>query len=172
MTVMAEKERVERTFEHVEQLESVAARLPRDEGLVLESAVTFLLYSMYPVRASVAAGLLSVDTKTVRAWVQARILQQVTAESSTVLRVDPIRLHEVWHYVREIREAGKNRGLLDEIARRMADEELLRHPDVLEGLEQMRRGEGTVVVPHPDDFESSLEPGTVATPNDRPSHCR
>jgi hypothetical protein len=59
--------------------------------------------------------------------------------------LDASRLHEVLHLVSDLRRAGKNRGLLDEVHRRLSDQSLLERTDLATSLEQMHRGEGHVV---------------------------
>lgn len=61
------------------------------------------------------------------------------------LLLDAARLHDVLHLVGELRAAGQNRGLLEEVYRRLADAALLDRDDLAVSLEQMRRGEGRVV---------------------------
>jgi hypothetical protein len=52
------------------------------------------------------------------------------------------RLHEVMHLVADLRRAGKTRGLLDEVYRRLADQALLDRADLSVSLTQMSQGEG------------------------------
>ena len=50
------------------------------------------------------------------------------------------------HLVSELRAAGANAGLLDEVHRRLADASWLDRANLAESLGQMRRGEGHVIV--------------------------
>lgn len=59
--------------------------------------------------------------------------------------LDAERLHDVLHLVSDLRRAGKNHGLLDEVHRRLSDQSLLDREDLATSLEQMHRGEGHVV---------------------------
>jgi hypothetical protein len=63
------------------------------------------------------------------------------------LLLDPGSVHSVARLVADLRKAGRTRGLLDEVYRRLADASLLNRADLLESLEQMRRGEGIVLRP-------------------------
>ncbi len=63
-----------------------------------------------PVRVKIAARLLVVDDKTVRAWAKQGLLTS-KAEHPRLL-LDPERLHEVLQFVRELRATGHNRDLL------------------------------------------------------------
>ena len=56
-----------------------------------------------------------------------------------------VRLHEVLHLVSDLRRAGKTRGLIDEVHRRLSDQSLLDRPDLASSLDEMRSGKGRVV---------------------------
>jgi hypothetical protein len=102
-----------------------------------------LLAGAMPIRPVVAADLLDLTEKTVRAWASEGVL--LVSESEPTMRLEPRRVHEVLHLVREIRRIGRTRGLLDEVHRRLSDQALLEREDLAESLEQVVRGEGTVV---------------------------
>ena len=61
------------------------------------------------------------------------------------LFLDADRLHRVSHLVADLRRAGRTRGLLDEVYRRLADDALAGRDDLAESLAEMRRGVGRVV---------------------------
>lgn len=147
MTVAAETQTVQDVLGQVEELEEIAETLPvQDERRERLSKVAHqLLASAPPVRLSTAAILLGLNEKTVRAWLKEGVLAPHPA--ATQLRLDPERLHEVRHLVQRLREAGKTRGLLDEVYRRLSDQALFSRADLQESLAQMRRGEVEVVVP-------------------------
>ena len=133
-------------MERVETLESVARSLPeQDERRQrLLSLVEKDLSSAAPLRPRVAAELLGLSEKTVRAWVDEGIL--VAAETSSPrLLLDVVRVHEVIHLVQDLRAAGATTGLLDEVYRRLVDATWLDREDLQESLAQMRRGEGFVI---------------------------
>ncbi len=80
-----------------------------------------------------------------RAWSDEGVL--LKASESPRLLLDAEQVHRVWHLLRELRAAGKTRGLLDEVYRRLSDGALLERPDLQESLKQMRRGEGAALAP-------------------------
>jgi DNA-binding transcriptional MerR regulator len=98
-----------------------------------------------PIRPVVAADLLDLTEKTVRAWANEGVL--LVSEQEPTMRLEPRRVHEVLHLVREIRRIGRTRGLLDEVHRRLSDQALLEREDLAESLDQVVLGEGTVVRP-------------------------
>ena len=151
MSVATETKVAQATWERVEEIEAIAATLPEaDERRArLLSLAHKELAACAPVRPRIAADLLGVTEKTVRAWVAEGVLS--AAVTSPRLLVEPERLHEVVHLVRELRAAGATRGLLDEVYRRLADQALLEDPDLIESLAQMRRGQGVVLVALPLD---------------------
>jgi len=145
MSVAAEKEQTERLLANVEAIEEVAGTLP--SGAPGRS-------KLYDVAertgifiggrdALVAADLLDLTEKTVRAWASEGVL--LVSEQEPTMRLEPRRVHEVMHLVREIRRIGRTRGLLDEVHRRLTDQALLERDDLVESLDQVVRGEGTVV---------------------------
>jgi DNA-binding transcriptional MerR regulator len=150
-SLLAEEEQTVRaaltTVEDVERVVLGMDRKDKDRE-VLCSVIDRTLKSTPPVRPAVAARVLGLTEKTVRHWTKEGVL---TLKQATPKRqgLDPERLHEVMHLVRDLREAGKTRGLLDEVYRRLSDASLLDREDLQESLEQMRRGEGEVIRPRP-----------------------
>ena len=69
------------------------------------------------------------------------------AQRSWRLLLDLQSVHQVSHVVRNLREHGKDRDLLDEVWRRLNDAVLLERADLQESIEQMHRGEGRVLRP-------------------------
>lgn len=155
MTVVADEEaRTRAVLDRVEELEDIADSLEDGETRArLLKVVARTVDDVGAVRVSVAAGLLNLDQKTVRAWAAEGVL--VVSSAGSTARLDPQRLHEVWHLVRDLRRAGKTRGLLDEVFYRLADSALLGRDDLQESLAQMRRGEGDVVRPAPAEDQAS-----------------
>ena len=145
--VAAETTRAVELMERVETLESVARSLPEryDRRSRLRSLVEKDLATAAPLRPRVAAQLLALSEKTVRAWVEAGVLLAADTNSPRLL-LDVERVHDVLHLVSDLRAAGANAGLLDEVHRRLADASWLDRADLAESLEQMRRGEGHVIV--------------------------
>ncbi|MFF7634219.1 hypothetical protein ACFZB9_13845 [Kitasatospora sp. NPDC008050] len=67
-----------------------------------------------------------------------------------------MRLHEVWQLVRDLRAQGRNRGLLNAVWYRLADQSILDSDDVAEGLEQLRSG---LTRPAPTQEEEEAQGG-------------
>jgi DNA-binding transcriptional MerR regulator len=145
-SLLAEEEQVVRAaLTTVEDVESVVLGMqPTDSGRkTLRSVIDRTLKATPPVRPAVAARVLGLTEKTVRHWADEGVL---TIKQARPQRLDVERLHEVLHLLRDLREAGKTRGLLDEVWRRLSDQALLERTDLQESLAQMRRGEGRVLV--------------------------
>jgi DNA-binding transcriptional MerR regulator len=149
MSVVTEAHVLRDMLDRVEKIESVAVTLGESDErhVTLRDVIVKELAAASPVRPRTAAEILGLTEKTVRSWVSEGVL--TAAAQSPRLLLDPARLHDVWHLVRDLREAGKTRGLLDEVHRRLVDQTLLNREDLAESLEQMRRGEGAVLVPRP-----------------------
>ena len=133
-------------MERVETLESVARSLPeQDERRQrLLALVERDLTSAAPLRPRVAAELLGLSEKTIRAWVEEGVLLAADTLSPRLL-LDVARVHEVLHLIEDLRAAGTTKGLLDEVYRRLVDATWLERDDLQESLAQMRRGEGRVI---------------------------
>jgi hypothetical protein len=146
-SVAAEEQQVRELLDRVEELEEIAASLPEQDGrrARLIDVARETLGDVGPIRPIVAARLLELNEKTVRAWSDEGVLAKVS--ESPRLLLDAEQIHRVWHLVRELRDAGQTRGLLDEVYRRLSDAALLDRDDLQESLAQMRRGEGTVLTP-------------------------
>lgn len=145
--VSTEEAQVREVLGRVEELEDIAASMPEQDdrrGRLL-CVARDTIQGLGPVRPVIAARLLELNEKTVRAWSDEGVLAK--AGDSPRLLLDPEQVHRVWHLVRELRAAGKTRGLLDEIYRRLSDAALLDREDLQESLAQLRRGEGSVLVP-------------------------
>jgi DNA-binding transcriptional MerR regulator len=130
----------------VETLESVAHSLPEgdDRRAQLLDLVVKDLTSAAPMRPRVAAELLGLSEKTVRAWVEESVLLRAETSSPRLL-LDVQRVHDVLHLVNDLREAGNTTGLLDEVYRQLVDASWLDREDLEESLRQMRRREGAVL---------------------------
>lgn len=132
--------------ERVETLESVAHSLPeQDERRQRLLALAERdLTSAALLRPRVAAELLGLSEKTIRAWVEEGVLQAAETSSPRLL-LDVARVHEVLHLIEDLRAAGTTKGLLDEVHCRLVDATWLERDDLQESLAQMRRGEGRVI---------------------------
>jgi hypothetical protein len=89
------------------------------------------------VRPVIAARILGLSEKTVRAWAAAGVL--AVARRSPRLLLDVRSVHAVSHLVSELRAAGQDRDLLEQVWHRLADAALLDRDDLRDSLEQMRR---------------------------------
>jgi hypothetical protein len=150
MTVETELRQARDLFDGVTLLERAAAELD-ESSPTREELLAFArrqLAEAAPVRVSVAAGLLGMDAKTVRAWIAHGVLRPTDSTGYQRLELD--RVHQVWSLVRRLRDAKKVRGLLDEVWRRLMDDALINSAEFQESLAQMRRGEGVIVRPLPD----------------------
>ena len=145
MSVATEAAHIRDLFDTIEELESVASSLAKDDERrhKLDGVVAKTLRQAPPVRPVVAGELLDLTEKTVKAWAREGVLAIHSQEPRMLL--DTMRLHEVLHLVSDLRRAGKNRGLLDEVHRRLSDQSLLDRSDLAFSLDEMRSGKGRVV---------------------------
>jgi hypothetical protein len=149
MTIAVEERRLRSLFERVEVVEDVARTLPEDDErrarllAVSDSA----LAEEGTIRPVLAARLLGLSEKTVRAWAAAGVL--TVAQRSPRLLLDVRSVHAVSHLVSELRAAGQDRDLLDQVWHRLEDAALLDRYDLRDSLDQMRRGQGRVLRPIP-----------------------
>ena len=147
MSIAVEERRIRSLFDRVEAVEDVARTLPEgDERRAKLLAVSnATLEDEGTIRPVIAARLLGLSEKTVRAWAAQGVL--TVAQRVPRLLLDMQSVHAVSHIVRDLRDAGKDRDLLDEVWRRLSDEASLECPGLKESIEQMRRGEGRVIRP-------------------------
>jgi DNA-binding transcriptional MerR regulator len=148
MTLATEEARIVHLFERVEKIEGIAEAPNLDERqrTDLREVARQAVSESEPVRVAVAARILSLSERSVRAWVREGVLKRAAADSSRLL-LDPAHLHEVLHLVKDLRERGRDRNLLEAVWYRLSDQALLERQDLNESLDQMRRGEGRVVRP-------------------------
>jgi hypothetical protein len=147
MSIAIEEKRIRGAFDRAETVEDVARTLPEDDErrarLLKVSSAT--LSDGGAIRPVIAARLLGLSEKTVRAWAAQGAI--AVAERKPRLLLDPQSVHLVSHILRELREHGKDRDLLDEVWRRLNDSALLERVDLRESIEQMRQGQGRVLRP-------------------------
>lgn len=150
MTIAVEEQRLRSLFERVEIVEDVARTLPEDDErrAKLLAVSDSALAEEGTIRPVIAARLLRLSEKTVRAWAATGVL--AVAQRSPRLLLDVRSVHAVSHLVGELRAAGQDRDLLDQVWHRLEDAALLDREDLRGSLDQMRRGEGRVLRPaHP-----------------------
>ncbi len=145
MSVATEAAQIRDLFEQIEEIEEVALTLSEDDVRrhKLAGVIAKALRQAPPIRPVVAGELLDLTEKTVKAWAREGVLAISSQEPRMLLEAE--RLHEVLHLVSDLRRAGRNRGLLDEVHRRLSDLALRDRADLAASLEQMHRGEGNVV---------------------------
>lgn len=145
MSIATETARIREVFDQVEEIEQVAVTLAADDQrrTRLVRVVDRVLAKTPPVRPVVAGVLLDMTEKTVRAWAREGVLTVSRTEPTVLLEAS--RLHQVLHLVADLKEAGRTRGLLDEVYRRLSDEALLDRDDLATSLDQMNQGEGLMV---------------------------
>ena len=147
MSIAIEERRIRGAFDRAETVEDVARTLPEDDErrarLLEVSAAT--LSDGGAIRPVIAARLLGLSEKTIRAWTAQGAI--AVAQRRPRLLLDPQSVHLVSHILRELREHGKDRDLLDEVWRRLNDSALLERADLRDSIEQMRQGRGHVLRP-------------------------
>jgi hypothetical protein len=149
MTIAVEEKRIRSLFARVEAVEEVAETLANDDErrAKLLAVSNAALAEEGTIRPVIAARLLGLSEKTVRAWAADGVV--VIAQRTPRLLLDVQSVHAISHIIRELRSVGKDRDLLDEVWRRLADAALLERDDLQESIEQMRRGQGRVLRPLP-----------------------
>jgi hypothetical protein len=150
VTIAVEEQRVRKLFERVEEVEEVANSLPEadERRRRLLSVSNATLAEEATIRPVIAARLLGLSEKTIRAWADQGVL--VVHQRAPRLLLDVMSVHEVSHLIRELRAAGRDRDLLDEVWHRLNDDTLADRDDFRESLSQMRRGKGRILRPLPE----------------------
>lgn len=144
MSITQERETLTTLLDDVAKLHEVAETLPADDerAQTLESVAHRRLASAPGMRPSIAASFVGLSEPTVRAWAGRGIFKVRSRRPRLLL--DAASVLEVRQLVADLRAAGQTRGLLGEVYNRLADEQQLADPDLIESLEQMRRGEYVV----------------------------
>jgi hypothetical protein len=155
VTIAIEETRIRSLFSRVETVEEVARTLPEgDERRAKLMAVSAAaLADEGTIRPVIAARLLGLSEKTVRAWAAQGVL--AVAQRAPRLLLDLQSVHVISHILGELRAAGQERDLLDEVWRRLSDAALLERPDLQESIEQMRQARGRVLRPLRQDGAGS-----------------
>jgi DNA-binding transcriptional MerR regulator len=149
MSIAVEERRIRSLLDRVETVEDVARTLPENDErrARLLDVSNAALQEEGTIRPVIAARLLGLSEKTIRAWASEGVL--ATAQRTPRLLLDLRSVHEISHIVRELREHGRDRDLLDEVWRRINDAVLLERADLQGSIAQMHRGQGRVVRPIP-----------------------
>jgi DNA-binding transcriptional MerR regulator len=96
------------------------------------------LSSAEPVRVPIAARILVVSDKTVRAWVKDGLLTPQAVRPRLLL--DAERLHTLLRFLDDLRAAGQDRDFRDNLWNRLQDEALLDRADLAESLSELNAG--------------------------------
>jgi DNA-binding transcriptional MerR regulator len=145
VSVAAEEQRIRSLFERVEVIEEVAGTLPLDDDrrARLLAVARDALAEEGTVRPVIAAKILGLSEKTVRAWASAGLLS--ARQKSPRLLLDVPSVHEVSHILRSLRADGLDRELLEHVWHRLEDQALLDRADLRESIGQLRRGEFVIL---------------------------
>ncbi|HEY1700234.1 MAG TPA: hypothetical protein VGG75_11040 [Trebonia sp.] len=157
MSVASEEERIRSIFEDADIVEEVARSLPEDDdrrSRLLEVSRRALANEA-TIRPVIAARLLGLSEKTVRTWVDAGLL--APRQTKPRLLLDALNVHTVRHILREVRDEGVSRDLLDHVWYCLEDQALLDREDLQESIQQMLRGEVHVLRPLPGDESSTID---------------
>jgi hypothetical protein len=151
MSVATEEQRIRSLFERVETIEEVAGTLPEDDDrrARLLAVSRDALAEEGSVRPVIAAKILGLSERTVRAWAAAGLL--AARQRSPRLLLDVPSVHAISHVLREIRADGLDRDLLEHVWHRLEDRALLGRADLRESIEQLRRGDVVVLRPSTDE---------------------
>ncbi|MCX5016607.1 helix-turn-helix domain-containing protein [Streptomyces sp. NBC_00555] len=139
-TLDREEAQVRALFDRVERVEAVAEQIEEQQpanASELRHVAEDALSNAEPIRVKTAASLLDLSDRTVRAWVEEGVLALASEHPK---RVDPVRLHQVLHLVRDLRAAGRSRDLLSAVWYRLQDAALLDREDLAASLGQLREG--------------------------------
>jgi hypothetical protein len=147
VSVAAEEQRIRSLFERVEVIEEVAGTLPEhdDRRARLLAVSRDALAEEGTVRPVIAAKILGLSEKTVRAWASAGLLS--ARQKSPRLLLDVPSVHEISHILRALRADGLDRDLLEHVWHRLEDRALLDRADLRESIGQLGRGEFVVLRP-------------------------
>lgn len=132
-------------FEHVERLERIADDLAERHDPAaadVRKVVADIVDDVPPVRIAVAVELLQVSKATVWSWLGRGIIRNANGNPTKVQVLDPHRLHEVLHIVRDLRELGTKSGdLAEHVWYRLEDQELAESDMFVEGMAAWRDGD-------------------------------
>jgi hypothetical protein len=147
MSVATEEQRIRSLFERVETIEEVAGTLPEDDDrrARLLAVSREALAEEGSVRPVIAAKILGLSERTVRAWAAAGLL--TARQQSPRLLLDVPSVHAISHVLREIRADGLERDLLEHVWHRLEDQALLDRADLRESIDQLQRGDVVVLRP-------------------------
>jgi DNA-binding transcriptional regulator YdaS (Cro superfamily) len=122
VTLAVEERRVRSLFERVETVEGVAGTLAADDErrATLLAVSNSALSEEATIRPVIAARLLGVSEKTIRAWAADGVLRVAARKPRLLLDVHAV--HVISHILRDLRTRGRDRHLLEEVWRRLSDD--------------------------------------------------
>ena len=127
-----------RVDEVLDVAHSIEVERPRDAARLVHASHGALSAAAEPVRVPVAARILLVSDKTVRAWAEDGLLTPRAVRPR--LLIDAERLHTVLGLLSDLRAAGQDRDFRETLWNRLQDEALLDRVDLAESLSQMNAG--------------------------------
>jgi hypothetical protein len=140
-TMEREETAVRDLFAQVDEVLDVAHTIEGErpqEAARLVHASLGVLSSAEPVRVPIAARILLVSDKTIRAWAEDGLLASRAMRPRLLLDVG--RLHTVLRFLSDLRAAGQDRDFRDSLWNKLRDEALLDRADLAESLSQMNAG--------------------------------
>ena len=126
-----------RVDEVLDVAHSIEAERPRDAARLVHASHG-ALSAAEPVRVPVAAKILLVSDKTIRAWAEDGLLRPRAVRPRLLIEAE--RLHTVLRFLNDLRAAGQDRDFRDMLWNRLQDEALLDRADLAESLAQADSG--------------------------------
>jgi hypothetical protein len=140
-TMKREESTVRDLFARVDEVldvaDSIGAERPHEAARLVHVSHN-ALSSAGPVRVPIAARILLVSDKTVRAWAEDGLLTPRAVRPRLLL--DAERLHTVLRFLGDLRAAGQDRDFRENLWNKLRDEALLDREDLAESLSQMNAG--------------------------------
>jgi hypothetical protein len=149
MSPTKELEAAERVARDVDELDALEATVHRntEARARVDRLRRYRLAEAPSVRLSVAAKMLDLSVPTVRAWIMRGLLED--APDPAPRRVTLASVLSLRPVVRELRELGQDRNLLEAIVARVEDRRTLTDRRLRTSLEEMRHGDVIDITPRP-----------------------
>jgi hypothetical protein len=144
MTPTQELAAVTQQLDEVESLKVIDSRAGDDKRVHREVARLVDRRLDRPIRVSTAAQLLGVSVPTVRAWIDAGVLED---SGGSPRRVGLRSVAAIRPIVLELKKLGRDRNLLEAVLARIEDEGALRDRRLRRSLDELRRGEVVYLTP-------------------------
>lgn len=149
MSPTKELEAAERVARDVDELDALEATVHRntEARARVDRLRRYRLAEAPSVRLSVAAKMLDLSVPTVRAWIMRGLLED--APDPAPRRVTLASVLSLRPVVRELRELGQDRNLLEAIVARVEDRRTLTDRRLRTSLGEMRHGDVIDITPRP-----------------------